>query len=346
MSANVLSVNGTLKSLFDHATVTEPRASGYKEIQIGKPLVVRYLRVFVKWGDKNKNDQELMISTHVKAAEEKQGAAEAINYFNPEAEFQDGRFSLVDFGAQWYGHELCYYTKSYLGESLRFTTRVMELDSLDKRAVNAIKAGVANVAGLPSFASFLPYAAMATAGANVAQKLVELFDKDDVVLRGHDLDLHFNKANSRLLQSGRVVCVADPQGGTVTEADIIGQYELLADNRLVDVSSKVEYSNSVYYVLQINQEKNTLYNDFDHFQDAAELLARTNRGGDAREFVDTFVNMAQAFTDVDAIRQIEDMALDVDDDEEVRARLAALAKHMSPDMKKLYHGRLKEILDT
>ncbi len=343
MPANVLSVNGTLKSLYDLATVTEPRASGYKPIEIGKPLVARYLRVFVKWENKNKSDQELMISTHVKTTEEKQGAAEAINYFNPEAEFVNGEFELVDFGAQWYGHELCYYTKAYLGESIRFTSRVMELDSLDNKAVNAIKTGITAIAGLPSFASFLPYTALATAGANVSQKLVNLFDKDDVLLRGQDLDLHFNKANSRLLQSGRIVCVADPKGSTLTEADILGQYELTRDNRLVHVESKVEYTNSIYLVLQVNQEKNALYNDFDYFQGAAELLARTNRGGDAREFVDTFVSMAQAFTDVDAIRQIEELALDVDEDD-VRSRLAALAKHMSPDMKKLYHDRLKEIL--
>jgi hypothetical protein len=329
--------------MFDHVDEGVPRSYGYQEIEIGKPLVSRYLRIFVKWGDKNKDDQDLMISTHVKTTEQKRGAAESVNYYNPNAEFRNGEFELVDFGAMCYGHELCYYTKSYLGESLRFTTRIMELDSLDKNAVRAIKAGIGTVAGLPSFASFLPYAAMATAGATVAEKLVKLFDKDDVILPAHDLDLHFRKANSRLLQSGRIVCVADPQNGTIADDDIVGDYKLSADNRLVHAITDVEYTNSVYIVLQINQEKNTLYNDFDYFQDAAELLARTNRGGDAREFVDTFVDMARAYTDVDAIRQIEEMALDVGD-EDVRARLAALAKHMSPDMKRLYEDRLREIL--
>lgn len=343
MPANVLSVNGTLKSLFDHVEDDAPRSYGYAKIEIGKPLVARYLRIFVKWGDKNKDDQDLMISTHVKTTEEKRGAAEAVNYFNPNAEFRNGKFELVDFGAMCYGHELCYYTKSYLGESIRFTTRIMELDSLDKNAIKAIKSGIGTVAGLPSFASFLPYAAMATAGANVAEKLVKLFDKDDVILPAHDLDLHFKKAHSRLLQSGRLVCIADPQHGTISEDEIIGSYKLTADNRLVHATTEVNYSNSVYIVLQINQAKNTLYNDFDYFQDAAEMLARTNRGGDAREFVDTFVSMAKAYTDVDAIRQIEEMALDVGE-EDVRARLKALAKHMSPDMKKLFEERLQAIL--
>ena len=343
MPANVLSVNGALKSLFDHVAEDSPRSYGYTKVEIGKPLVARYLRIFVKWGDKNKDDQDLMISTHVKTTEEKRGAAEAVNYFNPNAEFRNGKFELVDFGALCYGHELCYYTKSYLGESIRFTSRVMELDNLDKNALKAIKSGIGTVAGMPSFASFLPYAAMATAGANVAAKIVQLFDKDDVILPAHDLDLHFKKANSRLLQSGRIVCVADPENGTIAEDQIIGSYKLTPDNRLVHVTTEVEYTNSVYIVLQVNQEKNRLYNDFDYFQDAAELLARTNRGGDAREFVDTFVSMARAYTDVDAIRQIEEMALDVGEDD-VRARLTALAKHMSPDMKRLYEERLREIL--
>ena len=343
MPANVLSVNGALKSLFDHVAEDSPRSYGYTKVEIGKPLVARYLRIFVKWGDKNKDDQDLMISTHVKTTEEKRGAAEAVNYFNPNAEFRNGKFELVDFGALCYGHELCYYTKSYLGESIRFTSRVMELDNLDKNALKAIKSGIGTVAGMPSFASFLPYAAMATAGANVAAKIVQLFDKDDVILPAHDLDLHFKKANSRLLQSGRIVCVADPENGTIAEDQIIGSYKLTPDNRLVHVATEVEYTNSVYIVLQINQEKNRLYNDFDYFQDAAELLARTNRGGDTREFVDTFVSMARAYTDVDAIRQIEEMALDVGEDD-VRARLTALAKHMSPDMKRLYEERLREIL--
>ena len=74
----------------------------------------------------------IMLSTFVKTAEEKQGAAEAINYYNPETIFQNGQFRLTDFGAQHYGHELCYYTKSYLGESLRFTTKIMELDKKAK----------------------------------------------------------------------------------------------------------------------------------------------------------------------------------------------------------------------
>lgn len=350
MPANLLSVNGVLKSLFDPASVTAPRSTGYKKIEIGKPLVARYRRIFVKWGDKTESDQELMISTHVKTTEEKSGAAEAINYYNPEAEFSEGEFHLSDFGAQHYGHELCYYTKSYLGESIRLTTRIMELDSLEDETIKAIQGGLSTVAGLPSFASFLPYAALASAGITVFQKIVDLFNKDDVILPGHDLDLHFNQANTRHLQSGRIVCISDPEAGEdVSEGQFINNYGLTFDNRLVCVDSNVEYKKSTYFVLQLNCEPNRLYENFDYFQSTAELLAQTNRGGDPREFVDTIISMAKAFNDVDAVRQIEDLALDISDPEaktEAQEKIRALAKHITPDIRMLYQDRLKEILPS
>ena len=347
MPANLLSVNGTLKSLFDSANVTEPRSTGYKDIEIGKPLVARYRRIFVKWGNETKKDQELMVSTHVKTTEEKSGAAEAINYYNPEAELPDGKFNLSDFGGQHYGHPLCYYTKSYLGESIRFTTRIMELDKTDKQITEAIKGGISTVAELPSFASFLPYAALASAGVNVFQEIVDLFNKDDVILPGHDLDLHFNQPHARRLQSGRIVCISDS-----ADKDFLGKYGLNLKNQLVKVDSNgvltdEEFKDSTYFVLQLNCERNTLYEDFDYFQNAAELLAQTNRGGNPREFVSTIVSMAKAFNDVDTVRQIEDMSLDINDTEaedEDQKKIRALVKHLTPEMRKLYQDRVDKIL--
>ena len=349
MPANLLSVNGVLTSLFDSASVKKSRSPGYKKIEIGKPLVARYRRIFVKWGTKTRDDQELMISTHVKTTEEKSGAAEAINYYNPEAEFFSGEFRLSDFGAQHYGHELCYYTKSYLGESIRFTTRIMELDDLEDQTIEAIQGGISTVAGLPSFASFLPYAALASAGITVFQNIVDLFNKDDVILPGHDLDLHFNQANARLLQSGRIVCISDPKNGSVSEDKFLGKFKLTLDNRLVSAASKTDYTDSTYFVLQLNCEKNSLYENFDYFQSTAELLAQTNRGGDPREFVDTVVSMAKAFNDIDAVRQIEDLALDISDPgakTEAQEKIRALAKHITPDIRRLYQDRLMEILPS
>jgi len=80
MPASVLSVNGKLRSLYDRATLSEPRSTGYTALDIGKPLIVQYLYFFLKHPRPEKKN-ELMISTFIKAKETKERAAEAINFF-------------------------------------------------------------------------------------------------------------------------------------------------------------------------------------------------------------------------------------------------------------------------
>jgi hypothetical protein len=337
--ANLLSVNGKLKSLYYQAGVEEERSSGYKVIDIGQPLVVRYLFFFLNFKTKGKREQ-IMISTFIKTAEEKQGAAEAINYYNPKTVFKEDMFRLTDFGGEVYGHELCYYTKSYLGESLRLTTKIMELDKIkDEAVVNAIQEGISRVSALPAFAEFLPYAAMAKTGVSAFAKIVDIFNRDDVIVDGHDLDLHFNRNNARRLQSGRIVCIPGKE-----EKSIMENYMLRSDNRLVEIdNSDKEYVESSYFVLQLNNEMNRLYENFDHFQSAADLLQKTNRGGDPKEFADRIVSVFQGYNDIDAVRKIEDLAFELED-EDSRKKLKALYKSMSPDMKRVYQTRINELL--
>ena len=336
--ASLLSVNGKLRSLFFQAGAEEERSTGYKALDIGEPLIVRYLYFLLRFETKE-DENELMISTFGKTTEEKEGAAEAINYFNPKTNFTNGQFRLSDFGAQYYGHELCYYTKSYLGESIRLTTKITELDKVDDELVKAIKTGVETIAGLPFFVEFLPYAALASTSLSIFEKLANIFNPDDVIVHGDDLDLHFNRNNARRLQSGRIVCVPKRDDGNFLAGD---KYKLTTDNRLVD-SDGHEYTESSYYVLQINNEKNSLYEKFDYFQNAAALLQKTNRGGDPREFVDGVVTLLQGSNDMYAVKQIEELAFDVND-EEGRKKVKALYKLMTSDMKRLYKSRVDDIL--
>ena len=336
--ASLLSVNGLLKSLYEQSDNSGKRSQGYSELKIGKPLVVRYLRVFTKWGTKSKNDQELMISTFVKAAEEKAGAAEAINYFNGETEFINGEFTLTDIGGQRYGHELCYYTKSYLGESIRLTTKIMELDKIDKKTVRAIQSGIGTISGLPTFSSFLYFGALASFGASVVTKIANIFNRDDVILNNHDLDLYFQRNNARRIQSGRILCVPGKNASEFTD-----KYKLNPNNELVSVEGNEKYRGSTYFVLQINSERSNLYDNFDYFQHAAQLLDKTNRGGDPREFVNLAVSMFQAHTDIDAFRKIEDLAFEMQD-EKSREKAKALFKHISPESRKLFEFRFNELL--
>jgi hypothetical protein len=339
MSASLLSVNGKLRSLYDSASVNEDRAYGYKQVEIAQPLVVRYLYFFLKHkGQETQN--ELMISTFVKATETKEGAAEAINYFEKEAKFdKNDQLRIKDFGAERYGHPLCYYTKSYLGESLYLTTKIMELDKVDSKVVNAIQRGIGKVSSMPAFAAFLPYAAGASVGVSLFQKLIDLFNEDDAIVAGHDLDLHFDLENVRHLQSGRIVCINEKE-----ESDFLsgGKYELSQDNRLIDMTTGNEYNKSSYFVIQIDSKPNKKLETFDYFFGASDLLKQTNRGGDPAEIVTTIVNLFRGYQDLVAIREIEDLSIDADD-ENIKKKIRAWHKSMSRDIRSLYLARVKEL---
>jgi hypothetical protein len=333
---NLLSVNGNLQSLYPQVWVETGRSTGYKALDIGEPLVVRYLYFFIKH-ETSERTNELMISTFIKTTEEKQGASEAINCYRPETVFKDGEFRLPNIGAQHYGHELCYYTKSYLGESLRLTTKIMELDKVDKNIVEAIEGGVSAISGIPVFVEFVPVVALIKPSVSILANLTNLFYKDDVIESGHDLDLHFNRPNAERLQSGRIVCISEKD-----ESDILNKYKLDSNNKLVTEDGN-EYTESTYYVLQVNNEKNSLYENFDHFQHAAELLGKVNRGGNMRGVVNSVVDIAKGCNDMAAIRQIEELALDMDD-KDSQKKVKALYKGMSPEMQGIYQSHVKEML--
>lgn len=340
MGASVLSVNGKLRSLYDAAAVTEKRATGYKQVDIGEALIMQYLYFFLRHKT-HENKNQLMISTFLKTKESKEAAAEAINYFNREAVFnKKDQFRLEHFGAEHYGHPLCYYTKSYLGESLYITTKIMELDKIDDEVVKAIQKGIGTVAAIPVFAEFLPYAAGASVGVSLFQKIINVFNPDDPIIPDHNIDLHFNLENVARLQSGRIVCVT----GDMTEKALLteGNYELSENNRLMEVKSKEEYTESSYFVLQVDSKANKKLEGFDYYLGAADLLKETNRGGNPAQIVSTVVDMFKGYNDIRAIEEIEDLSIDADE-ENTKERMKALYKSMSSQTRKIYKDRVKEL---
>lgn len=311
MPASVLSVNGKLRSLYDRATVTEPRASGYTDLDIGRPLIVQYLYFFLRHKSPEKKN-ELMISSFMKTTETKQAAAEAINYFDNTARFDKNKeLRISDFGAERYGHRLCYYTKSYLGEALYMTIKIMEIDKINKKLIEAIKKGIGTVGSLPVFAEFLPYAAGASVGVSLFGKIIDLFNKDYAIVQGHDLDLHFGLENVRRLQSGRIVCVPEQE----EEYLLGGKYELTQDNKLIEVNSKTEYTDTSYFVIQVDAKPNKKLESFDYFLGAADLLKLTNRGGDSTELVHTVVDIFKGYNDSQAVCEIEELSFEADNEE-------------------------------
>jgi len=340
MAASVLSINGRLRSLYDVAAVKEKRITGYKPVAIGKPLVIRYLYFFL-YHKAYERKNKLMISTFLKTKESKEAAAEAINYFNREAVFdRKYEFRLDAFGGEHYGHPLCYYTKSYLGESIYLTTKIMELDKIDDKVVSAIQKGIGMAAAIPVFAEFLPYAAGAHVGVTLFQKINNLFNQDDPIVRGHNVDLHFNLENGARLQSGRIVCVTGDMSETLLlQGD---KYKLGDNNRLVDAKTGKEYTDSSYFVLQVDAKANRKLEPFDYYLGAADLLKETNRGGNAAEIVSTVVDMFKGYRDIKAIKEIEDLSFDAND-KHTKKMIKALYKSMSSETRKIYKDRIKEI---
>ncbi len=351
-----LSVNGELKSLTYAPGEDESRSTGYNPISIGKPLVVRYLNFFLKipnttssgsgddelWyrsgGDDN-SSEEVMITTFVKTTEEKKGAAEVINYYNPEMLFKNGISSLDSFGGELYGHELCYYTKSYLGETVRLTTKIMELDDASVQ-LSEIADGIERIGSAPMFIEYLPYVATAKAATNIIGKLLKFLDRDDPIVKGISLDLFYNVPHAKKLQSGRIVCVDG-----LSEKELLSKYALSQNNILINKKTNEEYQTTSYYVLQVNSETNKLYDGFEYYQGAAELLSKVNRKGRIQDFVGIIKDSLETYYDRDMINEIEGLRFDVDDDS-TKQKINALYKKLTPQMKELYKDRLKEILGT
>ena len=48
MGVSLLSINGKLRSLYNVAVAKEKRSTGYKQVEIGEPLIVRYLYFYLK----------------------------------------------------------------------------------------------------------------------------------------------------------------------------------------------------------------------------------------------------------------------------------------------------------
>lgn len=359
-AVTLFSVDGVLHDLYEEPSAADaahpdgkgggkgggrdaaPRARGYAPVAIGQPLLIRYLHFHLRHPG-GEGRHELLISTFLKADENKSAAAEAINFYDDTARFEGGALTIRDFGGEKYGHPLVYYSKSYRGESLYLTTRIMELDRVDGATRKALRGSLTTLAGLPMFAQYLPLVAAGGAAAGVLARLVNLFNRDDAIIDGHDLDLHFGRMHARRLRSGRILCLPrSPE----SKGDILGRYRLRADNVLVERDDEdAAYDGASYFVLQVDARRNRALEDFDHYVGAADLLAKTNRGGGAAEVLNEVVDVARKAADVDAVLDIEKLAVDAGDDR-VRQEIRAIYKSLSPEIQALYGRRTREILAT
>ncbi len=336
----LLSVGEELRSSRVLVKESDPRANSYVEVKIGKPMVIEYVHFRLYSDDWEGGDNELMISTFMESRATKQAAAEAITYFDKQARPSNNWYTLDDWGSKNYGHRLCYYTKSYTGESINLTTQVMELDKVDTAVIQQIKDAIGGFGSIPIFASYLPYFSLAKAAVGFAESIVNFFNQDDEVIPFHNIDFHAKTvAAMRLLQSGRYVCIPS---SSLTEDQIQREYKLEGeDNRLVKKSNGEEF-NSSYFVLKVNSEHRAEYEEFDYLLGAAELLDQTNRGSNLQDIFKGVVETSRAISDMKYVREIEDLQYDTDDPN-AKNKIVAFWKNLTPDMKGMYKGRYDEI---
>jgi hypothetical protein len=304
--------------------------------------MIQYLYFLLKHPKDKEKKNEVMISTAVKTEETKKAAAEVINFFDNALRFdKNNHLSISDFGAQRYGHRLIYYTKSYLGETVRLTTKIMEIDKVNKKQIEAILKGLGKMATLPVFASYLPYLAGLNVGIPIFGNIVNLFNRDDAIVNRFDLDLYFNHQNVRHLQSGRIVCV--PNGDESNFSG--GNFELSKDNRLFSTKTNTEYTGSSYFVIQIDARQDRNLESFDYNFGAADLLKETNRGGNPADLISTLTDTFAGYNDISSIREIEKLSVDAGE-EDVKEKISALYKSLNPDVRKFYSDRVNQILDA
>jgi hypothetical protein len=342
----LFSVGGKLQSLYTGVDPALERSQGYKDVQIGKPLVVRYLHFFLHCPKAKESNEEVMVSSFVKTQEQKKPAAESINFYDSSFEFANKRSRIEFMGGENYAHELIYYSKSYTGEPVKLTTRIMELDNSDS-SIKVIQDGIQSVGSIPIFLEYLPYFAIAKSATSVLKKIFKMLDRDDPIVPGLNLDLHFGKPHTPLLRSGRIVCIQSADG-VPSEESFSNEYELDHRNRLIRSTDKKEFTTTSYFVIQVNQEAQPAYEDFDHFQNAAELLALTNRpnpSANLKEFIETAVEGFRSYSDMITIDEMEDMRFDLDDPDSLK-RFKALYKGLSGEVKSLYEAKYEKILST
>ena len=212
---------------------------------------------------------------------------------------------------------------------------------MDGATRKALRGSLTTLGGLPMFAQYLPLLAAGAAAGGLFARLVHLFNRDDAIIDGHDVDVHFGRMHARRLRSGRILCL--PRS-PAPKAEILAGYRLRPDNVLVARGDETAaFDAASYFVLQVDARRNRALEDFDHFVGAADLLAKTNRGGAAADILNEVLDVARKAADVDGLLDIEKLALDAGD-ARVQQEIRAIYKSLSPEIQALYGRRAREIL--
>lgn len=293
----------------------------------GKPLYIRYSNFHLNLKDVSDRKTKVLITTQAEADEKITKAPPFVTRWDDEAGANIPVYNFRDWGAARAGHPMIFYSKAYLGETVRFTTYVWEIDKADEELFSAIGNLLDTGSSLPVFLDLVPTLGAAKLALNLLKGVINWIDKDDPVIRGKDIDL----GSTRLLRPGRYVVSIG-----------IGEQDLIANHKLDGLQLKTKAGADVtssYFTFDVLSQAQPKLEKFDQFAGAAEVLARTNRGasGGAKEGVELAAEALGAYSDFKILD-------DIDINKRDKKRLEALRKRLSPGMQRALEAYLDDLI--
>lgn len=305
---------------------TDEEHPGIARVEEGKPLYIRYSSFYLNLKDVSDRKTQVLVTTQAEADEKITKVPPFVTRWDDEASANAPTYSFRDWGAARAGHPMIFYSKAYLGETVRFTTYVWEIDRANEDLFAAIGRALDTGAGLPVFLDLVPAMGAAKIALNLLQGVSNWMDKDDPVIRGKDIDL----GSTRLLRAGRYVVSVG-----IGEPDLIAKHKLEGLHLKTSAGADVTTS---YFTFDVSSQEQRKLEKFDQFAGAAEILARTNRGsgGGAKEGIELAAEALGAYSDLRILDEIDISKRD-------KRKLEALRKRLSPQMQRALETYLDDL---
>jgi hypothetical protein len=342
MSATIFySENGEL-SLPDEPRREEKK---YKPVAPGEPLCVEIRRVALGKTEDWIGDNEILASSWAKTGGDAKPAPRLLNFYREKLKPYE---AISNLGAEYFGHNLIYYTPAYGGETLRMTLEVLEIDQGGDEVAQFVKAVSGHLTRLPLFASQLPVLGAISLMPKIAEigvKLYNLINKNDVLLKA-DLDLSFARPFETPLNPGRYVFVY----GAVPAAAFIKKYRLSNANTLVDKDGEEASCKggleAPYAVIHITAEARKEYTRFEAISQQQEYLGGVISRLESKylqQIVDLLNPIADLASQGHLVAKIATLKDEFDTTGDAD-RKALLVKLLAAELGKIGEGNVQDVL--
>jgi len=339
------SLGGALKDPYDEYVRTKSDDE-YSSIQEGNPISIRYLHFFFNSKDLHQEKNEIMITHHIKTEATKDIQSEIVTYFDPKFKVgKEGKKHLPSFSAARFGHPLIYYSKSYNKEEITITTNTLKLHNLggivniSKILTNVVPIAIGAATGAASGGAMLVLTPILknimseSSLKKFGKQLQELLFPTKSLASQSNIALKFTVPYKPKLQSGRFVFVSkDPK--KKMPKNFMKNFKLSKRNTLVN-NQNSEYTDSSYYVIQVNGKKQEKFESFEYAKGSADLLSKLNRRDKTgiSELLSDLTNLIKSNEDLKAIKELQ--KLKGKTDSKSTEKVSKQANKLSKEGKKL-----------